>query len=58
MLESVLGWPGLGWLAWRAAGERDLPVLLGVALVSALVVRLAVLVADAVWYAADPRSRA
>lgn len=58
VLESVLGWPGLGWLAWRAAGERDLPVLLGVALVSALVVRLTVLAAGAVWYAADPRSRA
>jgi peptide/nickel transport system permease protein len=57
VLESVLGWPGLGWLAWRAAGERDMPVLLGVALVSALVVRMGVLAADAVWYAADPRSR-
>jgi len=58
VLESTLGWPGLGYLAWRAAAERDLPVLLGVAVVLAVVVRLAVLSAEAVWYAADPRGRA
>ncbi len=57
VLESALGWPGLGFLAWRAAAERDLPVLLGVALVLAAVVRAAVLAADALSYAADPRSR-
>jgi len=57
VLESALGWPGLGFLAWRAAAERDMPVLLGVALVLAVVVRVAVLAADAAWYAADPRSR-
>lgn len=57
VLESALGWPGLGYLAWRSAAERDVPVLLGVALVLAAVVRAAVLCADAVWYGADPRSR-
>lgn len=57
VLESALGWPGLGYLAWRAAAERDVPVLLGVALVLAAVVRAAVLCADAVWYGADPRRR-
>lgn len=57
VLESAVGWPGLGYLAWRAAAERDVPVLLGVALVLAAVVRAAVLCADAVWFAADPRSR-
>jgi peptide/nickel transport system permease protein len=57
VLESALGWPGLGYLAWRAAAERDLPVLLGVALVLAAVVRAAALCADAVWYGADPRGR-
>ena len=31
------GWPGIGYLAWRAAAERDMPVLLGSALVMAAV---------------------
>jgi len=57
VLESTLGWPGLGHLAWRAAAERDLPVLLGVAIVLAIVVRLAMVAAEAVWYGADPRRR-
>jgi peptide/nickel transport system permease protein len=57
VLESALGWSGLGHLAWRSAAERDLPVLLGVAVVLALVVRVAVLAAEAVWYAAEPRRR-
>ena len=29
VLEAALGWPGLGYLAWRAAAARDMPVLLG-----------------------------
>lgn len=57
VLEAALGWPGLGQLAWRAAAERDTPVLLAVALVLALVVRAGVLTGDAVFYGADPRSR-
>jgi peptide/nickel transport system permease protein len=57
VLESAVGWPGLGYLAWRSAAERDLPVLLAVALVFALVVRLAVMTAEWVWYTADPRKR-
>ncbi len=57
VLESALGWPGLGYLAWRAAAERDTPVLLGCALVMALLVRATSLAADALRYWADPRLR-
>ncbi len=57
VLESALGWPGVGNLAWRAAAERDLPVLLGVALVLALVVRLGFIASQAVGYLTDPRRR-
>ncbi len=57
VLESALGWPGLGYLAWRAAAERDTPVLLGCALVMALVVRVTAVAADAFRYWADPRLR-
>jgi ABC-type dipeptide/oligopeptide/nickel transport system permease component len=47
----------LGYLAWRAASTRDLPVLLGVALVMAVVVRVAWVLAELACYAADPRRR-
>ena len=57
VVESAMGWPGLGYLAWRAASVRDLPVLLGVALVMTVAVRVAWVLAEAVCYAADPRRR-
>ena len=57
VLESALGWPGLGHLAWRSAAERDLPILLGVALILAAGVRLAVMAAEGVLYVTDPRRR-
>ncbi len=57
VLESALGWPGLGNLAWRAAAARDLPVLLAVALLMAVVVRCGAIAEQAVWTVADPRRR-
>ncbi|HSH69148.1 MAG TPA: ABC transporter permease subunit, partial [Deferrisomatales bacterium] len=57
VVESAVGWPGLGYLAWRAASTRDLPVLLGVALVMAVAVRVAWMAAEVVSYSADPRRR-
>ncbi|GAB6061715.1 ABC transporter permease subunit [Deferrisoma palaeochoriense] len=55
ILEAALGWPGLGYLTWRAAAERDLPLLLGSAVALAAVVRLAGVVAEAAGRWADPR---
>ncbi len=57
VLEAALGWPGIGYLAWRAAGERDMPVLLGAALVMAAALRLAYMAADFIGHVADPRRR-
>ena len=57
VVESAVGWPGLGYLAWRAASTRDLPVLLGVALVMAVAVRVAWVAAEVLSYSADPRRR-
>lgn len=57
VLESVLGWHGLGSLAWKAAIARDLPILLGVAIFFAAMVRFGSVAAAAVRYWADPRSR-
>lgn len=55
ILEAALGWPGLGYLTWRAAAERDLPLLLGSAVVLAAVVRIAGVAAEIAGRWADPR---
>ncbi|TLM98218.1 ABC transporter permease subunit, partial [bacterium] len=57
VLEAALGWPGLGYLAWRAAAERDMPVLLGAALVMAGLLKLASMSCDFIGFLADPRQR-
>lgn len=57
VLEATLGWPGIGYLAWRAASERDMPVLLGSALVMAAALRVALLGSRVAGYLADPRTR-
>ena len=33
--ESVFGWPGIGQLAWQAIQRIDIPIIMGVTLVSA-----------------------
>ena len=37
MVESVYGWPGIGQLAWQAIQQIDIPIIMGVTLVSAAV---------------------
>ena len=36
VVESVFGWPGIGQLAWQAIQRVDIPIIMGVTLVSAL----------------------
>jgi peptide/nickel transport system permease protein len=57
VLEAALGWPGIGYLAWRAAAERDMPVLLGSAFVMAVALKLVLMVFEFVSFIADPRRR-
>ena len=47
VVEAVYGWPGLGQLAWQAVQQVDVPIIMGVTLVSALAVVLGNLLADA-----------
>ena len=35
VVESVFGWPGMGQLAWQAIQRVDIPIIMGVTLVSA-----------------------
>ena len=40
VVESVFGWPGVGQLAWQAIQRVDLPIIMGVTLVSAVFIVL------------------
>ena len=58
VVEAVYGWPGIGQLAWQAIQQVDVPIIMGVTLVSSLAIVLGNLLADAVAPALDPRIRA
>ena len=57
VVEAVYGWPGIGQLAWQAIQEVDVPIIMGVTLVSSLAIVLANLLADLVAPLLDPRIR-
>ncbi|TDE37931.1 ABC transporter permease [Antarcticimicrobium sediminis] len=55
VVESVFGWPGIGQLAWQAIQRVDIPVIMGVTMVSATAIVLGNLLADLVAPLVDPR---
>lgn len=57
VVESVFGWPGIGQLAWQAIQRVDIPIIMGVTLVSALAIVLGNLLADILTLFIDPRIR-
>ena len=57
VVESVFGWPGIGQLAWQAIQRVDIPIIMGVTLVSACAIVLGNLLADLVAPFIDPRIR-
>lgn len=57
IVETVLGWPGLGELSVTAVRQRDVPLLLGVVLITATAVLVGNLVADVLLRLNDPRLR-
>jgi peptide/nickel transport system permease protein len=56
-VEAVFAWPGLGSLAAAAAGNRDYPLLMGVAILSAGLLVGSSLLADLAYATLDPRVR-
>ncbi|WP_426230955.1 ABC transporter permease [Pararhizobium sp. DWP3-4] len=58
VVEAVYGWPGTGQLAWQAIQQVDIPIIMGVTLVSALAIVIGNLVADLIAPLIDPRIRA
>ncbi len=55
VVESVFGWPGIGQLAWQAIQRIDIPIIMGVTLVSALAIVIGNLLADVIAPFIDPR---
>jgi peptide/nickel transport system permease protein len=58
LVETVFAWPGLGRLAFEAVTARDVNLLLGLLLFSALLVVATNIVVDGIHAALDPRLRA
>lgn len=57
VVEGVFGWPGIGQLAWQAIQRVDIPIIMGVTLVSACAIVLGNLIADLIVPLIDPRIR-
>jgi len=57
VVESVFSWPGIGQLAWQAIQIVDIPVIMGVVVVSALAIITGNLLADLVYPLLDPKIR-
>jgi peptide/nickel transport system permease protein len=57
VVEAVYGWPGIGQLAWQAIQQVDIPIIMGVTLVSALAIVIGNLIADLIAPLIDPRIR-
>lgn len=55
VVESVFGWPGIGQLAWQAIQRVDIPIIMGVTLVSACAIVIGNLIADLIAPLIDPR---
>jgi peptide/nickel transport system permease protein len=55
VVETVLGWPGVGQLSAVAVRGRDVPLLLGVVVVSSAAVLAGNLLADILLRLNDPR---
>lgn len=55
VVESVYGWPGIGQLAWQAIQRVDIPIIMGVTIVSAFAIVLGNLLADVITPIIDPR---
>ena len=57
VVESVFGWPGIGQLAWQGVQRVDIPIIMGVTLVSAFFIVMGNLLSDLIAPLMDPRIR-
>ena len=55
IVETVFGWPGLGQLFYQAATNLDVPVIMGTAMLSAVLIVVANFTVDMAYAVLDPR---
>ncbi len=56
IVEQVFNWPGMGRMAWQAAQDRDYPVIMGIAILAAVLVRMGSLFQSVVYVSVNPRA--
>jgi peptide/nickel transport system permease protein len=56
VVEQVFNWPGMGRMAWQAAQDRDYPLIMGITLVAAIIVRMGSLLQRVVHIVVNPRA--
>jgi peptide/nickel transport system permease protein len=57
IVETLFGWPGIGRLAFEAVFKRDVPLVMGVLLLSSVLVLTVSLAVDLLYTRLDPRIR-
>ena len=57
IIEIVFGIPGIGWQAWNAIQDEDLPLIMGTVQFAALLIVFSNLVVDMAYTWLDPRVR-
>ncbi len=57
IVESIFSIPGMGLLAFEAILSRDIPVIMAIASISAVLTLLSILLADIMYAVVDPRIR-
>jgi peptide/nickel transport system permease protein len=55
--ESIFAWPGMGRLYWDAAQDTDIPVLMGILMIIAVLVVIFQIITDVTYTFLDPRIR-
>jgi peptide/nickel transport system permease protein len=56
VVEQVFNWPGMGRMAWQAAQDRDYPLIMGITLLAAILVRMGSLCQRVVLIIVNPRA--
>jgi peptide/nickel transport system permease protein len=55
--ETIFAWPGMGRLFWDAAQDTDIPVIMGILVITAVLVIFFQIVTDVAYTFFDPRIR-